>query len=56
MQDQLDKNLGLSKDTIEGKARDHEIVGTKQNMFCSGQIKPSKKYKQNYDNIKWQKD
>jgi len=55
MQDELDKHLDLPKDTIEGKAQDHEIVGTKRNLFCPAHISPSRLYKQNYDNIKWEK-
>ena len=53
MQHELDKHLDLPKDTLEGKAKDHEIIGTKQNMFCSAHISPSGLYKENYDKIRW---
>jgi len=53
MQDELDKQLDLPKDTIEGKARDHEIIGTKQNMFCSDHKTNYGDYSENYQNMRW---
>ena len=44
-----------SRDTLEGKARDGEPLGTKENLLCSGQKTPSDGYREGWERI-WGED
>ena len=53
-QQQLEQQLDLPPDHIEGKAKDGEPIGTKENLYCPANKVSSELYRQNYDQIKWE--
>jgi len=45
----------IKKDTLEGKAKDGEPLGNKENLFIPLNKNSIGLYRNNYDKIKWNK-
>lgn len=52
--DGYDDDKGKAKaDYMDGKAKDGEAWGNRENLFAPGQLTPSETYRDNYDKIDW---